>query len=46
MKVSKNMYVTVLDIKFTIKVKYGKWHIAFNIDSKRKNRSTGLAATK
>ncbi|QOY50935.1 tyrosine-type recombinase/integrase [Candidatus Sulfurimonas baltica] len=46
MKVDNNTYVTVLGIKFTIKEKYGKLHIAFNIDAKRKNRSTGLEATK
>jgi len=46
MKVDTNTYVTVLGIKFTIKEKHNKWHIAFNIDSKRKNRSTGLEATK
>jgi hypothetical protein len=31
MKVDNNTYVTVLGIKFTIKEKYGKLHIAFNI---------------
>ena len=46
MKVDTNTYVTVLGIKFTIKNKHNKWHIAFNVDSKRKNRSTGLEATK
>lgn len=46
MKVDNNTYVTVLGIKFTIKEKYGKFHIAFNIDTKRKNRSTGLEASK
>ena len=46
MKVDTNTYVTVLGIKFTIKEKHHKWHIAFNIDSKRKNRSTGLEANK
>jgi len=44
--VDTNIYLTVLGIKFTIKEKFNKWHIAFNIDSKRKNRSTGLEATK
>lgn len=46
MKVKNNTYITVLGIKFTIKEKHNKWHIAFNIDSKRKNRSTGLESTK
>ena len=46
MKVESSIYVTVLGIKFTIKEKFNKWHIAFNIDSKRKNRSIGLEATK
>jgi integrase len=46
MKVDNNTYITVLGIKFTIKEKHHKWHIAFNIDSKRKNRSTGLEANK
>ncbi len=46
MKVENNIYVTILGFKFTIKEKYSKWHIAFNIDNKRKNRSTGLEATK
>lgn len=46
MKVDNNTYITVLGIKFTIKEKYKKWHVAFNIDSKRKNRSTGLEANR
>lgn len=46
MKVAENIYITVLGIKFTIKNKHNKWHIAFNIESKRKNRSTGLEANK
>ncbi|MEA2016999.1 MAG: site-specific integrase [Campylobacterota bacterium] len=46
MKISKNIYVTVLSTKFTIKEKYNKWHIAFNVKDKRKNRTTGLESTK
>ena len=46
MKIADNKYITVLGIKFTIKEKFNKWHIAFNIDSKRKNRTTGLESNK
>lgn len=46
MKIESNTYISVLGIKFTIKAKHNKWHIAFNYDGKRKNRSTGLEATK
>lgn len=46
MKIDKNIYVTILGIKFTIKEKYKKWHIAFSIEGKRKNRTTGLESSK
>lgn len=46
MKVAENIYLTVLGVRFTIKNKHNHWHIAFNVDSKRKNRSTRLEATK
>jgi len=46
MKKSANTYLTILGIKFTIKEKYGRWHIAFSSKSKRISRSTGLEASK
>jgi len=46
MKNENNTYITILGIKFTIKEKHHKIHIAFNMEGKRKNRSTGLEANK
>ncbi len=46
MKVTDNIYVTILGVKFTIKNKYNRWYIAFNVNNKRKNRTTGLESTK
>jgi len=46
MRIKDNTYVTVLGIRFTIKEKFNRWYIAFNVRDKRKNRSTGLESTK
>lgn len=46
MKKSVNTYLTLLGVKFTVKEKFGRWHIAFSHDGKRINRSSGLEATK
>lgn len=46
MKVSVNAYLTVMGVKFTVKEKHSRWHIAFSHNGKRINRSTGLDATK
>lgn len=47
MKVESSIYVTILGIKFTIKEKHNKWHIAFNdSEGKRINRSMKLESSK
>ncbi|HHH51150.1 MAG TPA: AraC family transcriptional regulator [Campylobacterales bacterium] len=47
MKVESSIYVTILGIKFTIKEKHNKWHIAFNdSEGKRVNRSMKLESSK
>ncbi len=46
MKISANTYLTVNGIKFTIKPKNGKWHIAFKAAGKRKHRTTNLISSK
>jgi hypothetical protein len=46
MKISENTYLTVQGTKFTIKDKHNRWYIAFNINNKRKNKSTGLESSK
>ena len=46
MKTSINTYLSIMGIKFTIKDKHGRWHIAFSRDGKRISRSTGLEAVK
>lgn len=48
MKNINNIYLTIQGLKFTIKEKHNRWHISFTspTDGKRKNRSTGLTATK
>ena len=46
MKIAENTYLTVLGVKFTVKKKFKRWYIAFNINNKRKNKSTGLESTK
>lgn len=46
MRLLINIYLTILGIKFTIKVKYNRFHVAFTHMGKRISRSTGLEATK
>lgn len=46
MKKVTNHYLEILGIKFTIKEKFSRWHIAFSHNGKRISRSTGLVANK
>jgi len=46
MKSLANTYLSIMGIKFTLKEKHGRWHIAFSHAGKRTNRSTRLEATK
>lgn len=46
MKLSVNTYLSVMGIKFTVKEKHSRWHIAFSHNGKRINRSSGLEASK
>lgn len=46
MKLSVNTYIAIMGIKFTVKEKHGRWHIAFSYNGKRINRSSGLEASK
>jgi integrase len=45
-KLSVNTYIAIMGIKFTVKEKHGRWHIAFSHGRKRINRSSGLEASK
>jgi integrase len=45
-KLSVNTYIAIMGIKFTVKEKHGRWHIAFSHSRKRINRSSGLEASK
>jgi integrase len=46
MRLSANTYVSILGVKFTVKEKHARWHLAFSHNGKRINRSTGMEATK
>lgn len=46
MRKPENTYITVKGIKFVIKTKYGRFHIAFSHNGIRVSRSTKLKATK